>query len=90
MDASYKIQRGIHVHLIQFFMCPEFWVHITLPIGGGLPLKRGLVMNQNINYIGLIILLRHLQSAGLVSRKEAGRIAARLRVETGADVIFSP
>ena len=47
-------------------------------------------MNQNINYIGLIILLRHLQSAGLVSRKEAGRIAARLRVETGADVIFSP
>ena len=34
--------------------------------------------------------IRHLQSAGLVSRKEAGRIAARLRVETGADVIFSP
>ena len=31
MDASYKIQRGIHVHLIQFFMCPEFWVHISLP-----------------------------------------------------------
>ena len=61
-----------------------------MPSGGGLPLKRGLVMNQNINYIGLIILLRHLQSAGLVSRKEAGRIAARLRVETGADVIFSP
>ena len=30
MDASYKIQRGIHVHLIQFFMCPEFWVHITM------------------------------------------------------------
>jgi len=28
MDASYKIQRGIDVHLIQFFMCPEFWVHI--------------------------------------------------------------
>ena len=30
MDASYKIQRGIHVHLIQFFMCPEFWVHIMV------------------------------------------------------------
>ena len=30
MDASYKIQRGIHVHLIQFFMCPEFWVHIKV------------------------------------------------------------
>lgn len=32
MDASYKIQRGIHVHLIQFFMCPEFWVHIKTAI----------------------------------------------------------
>ena len=32
MDASYKIQRGIHVHLIQFFMCPEFWVHINVGI----------------------------------------------------------
>ena len=28
MDASYKIQRGIHVHLIQFFMCPEFCVFV--------------------------------------------------------------
>lgn len=32
MDASYKIQRGIHVHLIQFFMCPEFWVHIIYAV----------------------------------------------------------
>ena len=47
-------------------------------------------MNHNINYIGMVALLHHLQNAGLVSRKEAGRIAARLRVETGADVIFSP
>ena len=39
-------------------------------------------MNQNINYIGMVNLLRHLQNAGLVSRKEAGRIAARLRTET--------
>ena len=47
-------------------------------------------MNQNINYIGMMNLLRHLQNTGLVSRKEARRIAARLRAETGADVIFSP
>ena len=47
-------------------------------------------MNHNINYIGMVSLLHHLQNVGLVSRKEAGRIAARLRVETGADVIFSP
>ena len=47
-------------------------------------------MNHNINYIGMVNLLRHLQTAGLVSRKEAGRIAAQLRAETGADVIFFP
>ena len=46
-------------------------------------------MNHNINYIGMVNLLHHLQNVGLVSRKEAGRTAARLRVETGADVIFS-
>ena len=58
---------------------------ITAPIS-----KWRYEMNQNINYIGMVNLLRHLQNAGLVSRKEAGRIAARLRVETGADVIFFP
>ena len=47
-------------------------------------------MSQNINYIGMVNLLRHLQTAGLVSWKEAGRIAARLRAETEADVIFFP
>ena len=47
-------------------------------------------MSQNINYIGMVNLLRHLQTAGLVSRKEAGRTAARLRAETEADVIFFP
>ncbi|GKI16611.1 hypothetical protein CE91St44_30960 [Oscillospiraceae bacterium] len=40
MDASYKIQRGIHVHLIQFFMCPEFWVHIR-PEGKRAPFFAG-------------------------------------------------
>ena len=60
------------------------------PFWSGLRLKRGVVMNQNINYIGMVNLLRHLQNAGLVSRKEARRIAARLRAETGADVIFYP
>ena len=47
-------------------------------------------MNQNINYIGMVNLLRHLHSAGLVSRKEARRIVVRLRAETGADVIYFP
>ena len=52
--------------------------------------KEVLFMNPNVNYIGMVNLLRRLQSTGLVSRKEARRIAARLRAETGADVIFYP
>lgn len=47
-------------------------------------------MNQNINYIGMMNLLRHLQTAGLVSQKEAGRIAARLRTEPGQTSYFPP
>ena len=46
-------------------------------------------MDQNINYIGMVNLLRKLQADGLVSQREARRIAARLRAETGADVIVS-
>ena len=45
-------------------------------------------MNKNIDYVGMVNLLRRLQNAGLVSRKEARRIAVRLRAETGADVIY--
>ena len=63
----------------------------VLALGGGRPhMKRGTAMNKNIDYVGMVNLLRHLQNAGLVSRKEARRIAARLRTETGADVIISP
>ena len=47
MDASYKIQRGIHVHLIQFFMCPEFWVHI---IGGRARYSPLFFVRQVISY----------------------------------------
>ena len=46
-------------------------------------------MKENINYLGMINLLRSLQDTGLVSRKEARKIAAHLRAETGADVIVS-
>ncbi|MBM6682206.1 hypothetical protein [Pseudoflavonifractor capillosus] len=46
-------------------------------------------MKENINYLGMVNLLRSLQAAGLVSRKEARQIAARLKAETGADVIVS-
>ena len=46
-------------------------------------------MKKNINYLGMVNLLRSLQAAGLVSRKETRKIAARLKAETGADVIVS-
>ena len=33
MDATCAIQNSIHVFsLVHINMCPEFWVHITLPI----------------------------------------------------------
>ena len=48
MDASYKIQRGIHVHLIQFFMCPEFWVHIKYEI------KAAVFFSKNKNTGGVL------------------------------------
>ena len=46
-------------------------------------------MNRNINYLGMLNLLRTLQTAGLMSQKEARNIAARLKIETGADVMVS-
>lgn len=50
----------------------------------------GTIMNANVNYIGMVNLLLALQNAGIISEMEARKIAARLRVETGADVIYSP
>ena len=46
-------------------------------------------MKKNINYLGMVNLLRSLQAACLVSRKEARKIAARLKAEIGTDVIIS-
>ena len=51
--------------------------------------RLGMRMNKNINYLGMINLLRSLQAAGLMSQREVRKIATRLKTETGADVIFS-
>ena len=48
MDASYKIQRGIHVHLIQFFMCPEFWVHINMGFWAAITVTGLIVILMNV------------------------------------------
>ena len=44
------------------------------------------IMNANIDYLGLLTLLCHLLALGLVSNSETKRIAARLRVDMGADI----
>ncbi|MDO5545643.1 MAG: hypothetical protein Q4F81_07460 [Eubacteriales bacterium] len=46
-------------------------------------------MNANVNYYGVIIPLRQLVAAGHCTKKEAGRIAARIAKKTGADLILS-
>ena len=46
-------------------------------------------MSANVNYCGVIILLRQLVKAGYCTKKEANRIAARIAKQTGADAIFS-
>lgn len=46
-------------------------------------------MNANVNYCGVIILLRKLVSSGHSTKKEAGRIAVRIAKQTGADIILS-
>ena len=46
-------------------------------------------MNANVNFCGVIILLRKLVELGHCTKKEAGRIAARIAKQTGADIILS-
>ena len=44
------------------------------------------IMNANIDYLGLLTLLRRLLTLELISDSEAKKIAARLRVDMGADI----
>ena len=46
-------------------------------------------MNANVNFCGVIILLRKLVASGHCTKKEANRIAARIAKQTGADIILS-
>lgn len=46
-------------------------------------------MNANVDYCGVIILLRQLVEAGLCTITEANRIAVRIASQTGANVILS-
>ncbi|MCI7281212.1 hypothetical protein [Dysosmobacter sp.] len=46
-------------------------------------------MNPNADYLGIVTMLRNLREQGLVSGSEAKKIATRLRVQLGADIIIS-
>lgn len=46
-------------------------------------------MNANVNFCGVIIMLRKLVAAGHCTKKEANRIAVRIAKQTGADIILS-
>lgn len=46
-------------------------------------------MNANVDYCGVVNLLRSLVATGYCTIKEANRIAVRIAGQTGADVILS-
>ena len=46
-------------------------------------------MNPNINYYGIVILLRKLRECGIFTEKELRKIAARIAADSGADIMIS-
>lgn len=44
--------------------------------------------DANVDYLGLLNLLRGLQARGLITQSEAAKIAARLKVSLGADIFI--
>jgi hypothetical protein len=51
--------------------------------------KRGTDMDQNVNYYGIILLLRQLRESGSFSEKELRSVAARIAADSGADIMIS-
>ena len=45
-------------------------------------------MNPNINYYGIVILLRKLRECGIFTEKELRKIAARIAADNGVEVMF--
>ena len=46
--------------------------------------------NANIDYCGVIRILRHLGVKGICTEKEARKIADRIAAQYGADIIIWP
>ena len=45
-------------------------------------------MNPNINFYGIVILLRKLRECGIFTEKELRKIAARIAADWGVEVVF--
>ncbi len=48
-----------------------------------------IIVNKNVDYCGILLLLRQLVAAGAFTYTEAKRIAARIAQKAGADVLIS-
>ena len=49
---------------------------------------RSAIMNPNINFYGIVILLRKLRECGSFTEKELRKIAARIATDNGVEVMF--
>ena len=49
---------------------------------------RSAIMNPNINFYGIVILLRKLRECGIFTEKELRKIAARIATDNGVEVMF--
>ena len=45
-------------------------------------------MNANINYIGILNLLRQLVEAGSITATESKKIAQHIAIKTGANIVI--
>ena len=46
-------------------------------------------MNKNIDFYGIILLLRKLRDNGLFTEKELRKVASRIAAENGVELIIS-
>jgi len=45
-------------------------------------------MNANINYIGILNMLRYLVEKGAITKAESKKIARHVAIETGANIVI--
>ena len=45
-------------------------------------------MNANINYLGILNMLRYLVEKGAITKAESKKIAGYIAVETGANIVI--